>query len=270
MHRSNPLPAGLFALTLAAFAAAAHADQTPPARGELKVTAVEGAATVSAAGASGGGAQGVVLDAVLHEGDVVETGADGRVELLIATGTRLRIGPAARAELREAPSAGGRFRLKLAVGNLWAQVAKLLTGDRFEVETENGVAGVRGTEFTVDAATGGGDDLLRVYEGAVQCDHIGGKWSKRLEPGKELLFHRDRPTTLRGFDVAAKTPLRDWRAAPKEGPKQEAPGKDGVKDGLKDGKGSGDDQDDKKAGRRSERKGKKSLTEKLKGPLKKD
>ena len=269
MRRSHPLPAGLFALTLAVLAASARADQPAPARGALTVTAVEGAATVSPAGATGA-PQEVVLQSVLHEGDVIETGADGRVELLIATGTQLRIGPGARAELREASAEGGRFRLKLAVGNLWAHVAKLLTGDRFEIETENGVAGVRGTEFTVEAATGGADDLLRVYEGAVQCDHIAGKWSKRLEPGKELLFHRDRPTTLRGFDVAAKTPLRDWRAAPKEGPKQEAPGKDGVKDGLKDGKGSGDDQDDKKAGRRSERKGKKSLTEKLKGPLKKD
>jgi hypothetical protein len=264
MHRSHPLPAGLFALTLAVLAASARADQPAPERGAMKVTAVEGAATVLAAG--GGAPAQVALEAVLHEGDVIVTGADGRVELRIATGTQLRIGPGARAELREAPAAGGRFRLRLAVGNLWAHVAKLLAGDRFEIETENGVAGVRGTEFTVDAAASGGDDLLRVYEGAVQCDHIGGKWSKRLEPGKELLFHRDRPTTLRGFDVAAKSPLRDWRKAEPRSP-------DGVKDGLK-GKGGddkgGDDKDDKKQLRKDIRKEKRQLKEKVKGLLKKD
>jgi ferric-dicitrate binding protein FerR (iron transport regulator) len=257
MHRSHPLPAGLFALTLAALAAygaPARADQ--PARGELKVTAVEGAATVSVAGAGGGVSQGVKVDAVLHEGDVIETGPDGRVELLVATGTRLRIGASARAELREAPAGGGRFRLKLAAGNFWAHVAKLLTGDRFEIETENGVAGVRGTEFSVDAATGGGDDLLRVYEGAVQCDHIAGKWSKRLEPGTELLFHRDRPTTLRGFDVAARTPLRDWRQGPR----------DGAKDGAKDGQGSGEEKDAKKRGPKDGKKEKKGPKVKAKGP----
>jgi ferric-dicitrate binding protein FerR (iron transport regulator) len=259
---------------LVALAASAHADQPIPARGEMKVTLVEGDVKVTPKG----GAPAVVAAAsVLHEGDLVRTGPDSRVEVQIATGTKLRIGPSAQAELREAPPAGGRFRLKLAVGNLWAHVAKLLTGDRFEIETENGVAGVRGTEFTVGAAGDGkGDDLLRVYQGAVQCDHIGGKWSKRLEPGKELLFHRERPTTLRGFDVAEQTPLRDWRAAPKESPSKSgaaAPAKDGVKDepkgGEKDEK-KDDRKDEKRDEKRDEKKDKKSFKDRVKVLLKKE
>ena len=246
MHRSSRLPAGL--LALAALAASANEGQPAPSRGELKVTAVEGDVKATP---KGGAAQPIAAQAVLHEGDVVDTGPDGRVELVIATGTVLRIGPSAHAELREAPLDGGRFKLKLAVGNLWAHVAKLLTGDRFEVETENGVAGVRGTEFTVGAATGGGDDLLRVYEGAVQCDHIAGKWSKRLEPGKELLFHRDRPTTLRGFDVAEKTALREWKTA------------------AKDGQGSGTGKE-KKGDKKEGKKEKKSFKERVKGFFKRD
>src|SRR2546426_8489730 len=37
-----------------------------------------------------------------------------------------------------------------SLGNLWARVYKLLAGETFGVETENGVAGVRGTEFRVE------------------------------------------------------------------------------------------------------------------------
>jgi ferric-dicitrate binding protein FerR (iron transport regulator) len=252
MHASRR-PAPLLALAFAVLAASAHADAPPPDRGELKVVALEGEVTVLDKGAAGA-PHAVALQAIVHEGDVVITGDSGRVELLINTGTRLRIGPASRAELREAPREGGRFRLKLAVGNLWAHVAKLLSGDRFEVETENGVAGVRGTEFTVDAAGDTGDDSLRVFEGAVQCDHLSGKWSKRVEPGKELLFHRERPTTLRAFDVSAAHALRDWRPVGRQ--EKAAPGKDGGKK----------DKDDK----REDKKEKRSLKDRVKGFLRRD
>ena len=52
-------------------------------------------------------------------------------------------------------------------GKLWAKVTSVLQGEqKFEVETENAVAGVRGTTFRVDA----NDDksvLVRVYDGSV-------------------------------------------------------------------------------------------------------
>jgi hypothetical protein len=53
------------------------------------------------------------------------------------------------------------------VGNVWAKVAKTVGGDsRFEVKTENAVAGVRGTTFRVDAAVDR-SVVVKVYSGTV-------------------------------------------------------------------------------------------------------
>lgn len=211
MHRGSRLTLPI--LLVAALAASARADETPAARGAMKVTQVEGEAKATAQG--GGEPIPLHPGAVLHEGDTVQTGAGARVEIALASGTVLRLGESTRAELREAPPEGGRFRLKLAIGNFWAHVAKLIGQERFEVETENGVAGVRGTEFHVEAAPAGGEDVLRVYEGKVQCDSLPGQrqWSHGVEPGRELKFHREqRSAGPQAFNPATeKSSLREWK-----------------------------------------------------------
>ena len=87
---------------------------------------------------------------------------------------------------------------------------KLLAGETFEVETDNGVAGVRGTEFRLEVARGQ-PDLLRVYEGAVQVAARDGRWSHQVEPGNELRFLRDAEPP-RAFDPAGEKghPFMDW------------------------------------------------------------
>jgi hypothetical protein len=56
---------------------------------------------------------------------------------------------------------------RLLVGDMWAKVAKAVGGEsRFEVQTANAVAGVRGTTFRVDAR----EDrsvVVKVYAGTV-------------------------------------------------------------------------------------------------------
>ncbi len=169
--------------------------------GAMTVTQVEGIATVKPAG---DGAAGPIAEGdPLHEGDTVQTPPGGRLEISVANGTVIRLGESSRLLLGTAPAAGHAFSAKLFLGNLWTRVHKLLAAETFHVETENGVAGVRGTEFRVEAG-GQGGDLLRVYEGAVEVKGAAG-WVHRIEPGHELTFHRDRaPPGPRPFDAASE------------------------------------------------------------------
>ena len=92
----------------------------------------------------------------VQQGDVVETGDDSRLELRLPDASALRIGPRARLALTAAHFERGPARRQLSVklffGKVWAKVTAAAGGDqRFQIETENAVAGVRGTTFRVDA-----------------------------------------------------------------------------------------------------------------------
>ena len=83
----------------------------------------------------------------------------------------LRLAEKAKLQLTEAHFTGGAAKRKLSAklffGNLWAKVTSVIQGEqKFQVETENAVAGVRGTTFRVDAHTDK-SVLVRVYAGAV-------------------------------------------------------------------------------------------------------
>ncbi len=84
------------------------------------------------------------------EGSTVVTHADGRLTLRLADGTELRLGPSTRLSLGKletrSPPANRTSRVKLITGRIWAGVMGLFGSEaRFEVETDNAVAGVRGT-----------------------------------------------------------------------------------------------------------------------------
>ena len=104
------------------------------------------------------------------QGDIVETQQGARLEIRFSDNSVLRLGPKARLELAEAHFAGpGKRRLsaRLFFGKLWAKVTSVIQGEqKFQIETENAVAGVRGTTFRMDA----NEDksvLVRVYDGTV-------------------------------------------------------------------------------------------------------
>jgi len=107
----------------------------------------------------------------VQQGDLVETGDDARLELRLPDASALRLGPRARLALAAAHFEQGPARRQLSVklffGKVWAKVTSVAGGDqRFQIETENAVAGVRGTAFRVDAH----EDrsvLVRVYSGTV-------------------------------------------------------------------------------------------------------
>jgi hypothetical protein len=107
----------------------------------------------------------------VYEGDVLSTGARTRLEVKLGDGSYIRLGPASRALLAVAVFGKGpsdrKVSARLTVGNAWAKVAHAVGGDaRFEIETENAVAGVRGTTFRVDAAKDR-SVVVRVYSGTV-------------------------------------------------------------------------------------------------------
>jgi hypothetical protein len=153
---------------------------------------------------------------VLHEGETVETALRSRVEIAFPTGTLLRLGPRSRMELRAASADGGSFRAWFTLGNLWAKVHKLVAGQRFEVETQNGVAGVRGTEFRV-AATAKGQALVRVYEGRVEVAATDGRWTHLVEPGRELRYDRKAVLGPRAFSATKEGGFMRWVRAKGEG-----------------------------------------------------
>ncbi len=132
------------------------------------VSALEGKATRARTNAQP--SQLAVGNAV-GQGDTIATEADARLELKFSDGSALRVGPGAKMQLSEAHFGGGpakrKMTAKLFFGNLWAKVTSVIQGDqKFAIETENAVAGVRGTTFRVDARTDK-SVLVRVYAGAV-------------------------------------------------------------------------------------------------------
>ena len=157
---SRAAPVGM--LLALALAAAARAD-APAAT----VSFLDGEATRAAGGKSERLAQG----SALREGDEVETRKRTRLELTLADGSVVRMGPLSRVTLETAAFArsGGdrKVSARLLVGKVWANVARAVGGDsRFEVKTDNAVAGVRGTTFRVDAAHDK-SVVVRVYSGTV-------------------------------------------------------------------------------------------------------
>ena len=151
---------------LAVAAATATAATTAPAPAGT-VTFLAGQASRIAAGKP----LPLAVGASVFAGDVIETQKRTRLEIKLSDASVLRLGPAARIDLSTASFGRSvedrQVSAKLQVGNVWAKVAKTVGGEsRFEVKTENAVAGVRGTTFRVDAAQDR-SVVVKVYGGTV-------------------------------------------------------------------------------------------------------
>ena len=153
------------AALVAAAALAAPAAPGVPSAGTI--TFLDGEASRLAGGTSARLEKG----AAVFQGDVIETARRTRVELTLVDRSVLRLGPLSRVELDAAAFGKGaddrRVSARLRVGNVWAHVTRALGGEaRFEVKTENAVAGVRGTTFRVDASKDK-SCVVKVYAGSV-------------------------------------------------------------------------------------------------------
>jgi len=147
-----------------------------------QVSLLEGRAHRSRAA---GGRSELRTGAPLVQGDTIETQDASRLEVRFSDGSVLRLGPRAKLQLTQAHFGGParrRLSARLFFGKLWAKVISVVQGEqKFQVETENAVAGVRGTTFRVDA----NEDksvLVRVYDGSVA---VGKGASAAVQPGEE-------------------------------------------------------------------------------------
>jgi hypothetical protein len=148
------------------------AAATPTASPAGKVTFLAGEASRRAAGGDvKGKSQKLAVGAPVYEGDVLETSRRTRLEVKLNDQSVVRLGPTSRAVVQSARFGASveerKVSARLVVGQVWANVAKAIGGEaRFEVQTENAVAGVRGTTFRVDAARDR-SVVVKVYSGTV-------------------------------------------------------------------------------------------------------
>jgi hypothetical protein len=147
MRNLVPAAAGA-ALALAAAASALAAALPPPGQ----VTFVAGEATRSA----GGKTEKLAVGSAVFENDTLETKGRTRLEITLRDQSVVRVGPRSKVTISAAVFGRAvedrKVAARLVVGDVWAKVARAVGGDaRFEVQTANAVAGVRGTTFRVDA-----------------------------------------------------------------------------------------------------------------------
>jgi len=95
----------------------------------------------------------------VSNGSTITTKGRTRLEIRLPDKSVLRIGPQSKVELNCAvfgKSAEDRkVNAKLVVGDIWAKFAHLVGADeKFELQTQNAVVGVRGTIFTVNSRHG--------------------------------------------------------------------------------------------------------------------
>ncbi|MBN8583957.1 MAG: FecR domain-containing protein [Ignavibacteria bacterium] len=102
------------------------------------------------------------------ENEEVKTGEDGFVKLELADGSVMIVGPNSSLMFTENLCKETKTVVKLINGSIWTKVKKLLGGGKFEISTENGGGGVRGTEFTYEVLNG--KDIVKVYEGSFEVN----------------------------------------------------------------------------------------------------
>jgi hypothetical protein len=106
----------------------------------------------------------------LFQGPRLKTEENSRLEAKLSDGSMIRLGAKSELTLDKVgfkKKKKKEVKVKLVIGRIWASVTKLFGSDsKFEVETENAVAGVRGTRFAA-ARDASGTTTVRVYSGAV-------------------------------------------------------------------------------------------------------
>lgn len=96
---------------------------------------------------------------VVSAGETVTTGMSSSAVLYFSDGsvtyldedTELRVLPHSSVDQNDEEGIATKIRLKLFQGKIWNKVARLAYDSEFNVETTSAIAGVRGTEFGIDA-----------------------------------------------------------------------------------------------------------------------
>jgi hypothetical protein len=132
------------------------------------VTYVEGAVFVTAK--QGGAKVKLSANTVVRPGDIVETGADGRVEIVINRESVVRMREKSRlvvSALRDSGAHADKTSLAFSLRTVWTKVKHFANAaSRFQLELPNAVAGVHGTTYETSVSADNSSDV-KVYNGEV-------------------------------------------------------------------------------------------------------
>lgn len=165
------LAAGLYLGASSADAKSKVPQPDAPAAG--KVSVLRGRAIRTREGAPG--KELLKKGSMVWAGDTVETVGKSKMEIRLVDKSALRLGPKSKMVIKESSTDGKNERkvsVGLVLGKAWSKVTSTFGGDsKYEVTTENAVAGVRGTTFRVNAEADE-STLVRVYAGTVAVKGI--------------------------------------------------------------------------------------------------
>jgi len=113
----------------------------------------------------------VTKSLILTQDDVLITGQDGTVNLLLDTGSQLTVGNLTKVKIAKLTDVD--TMLELTLGELKTKVKKLEKEMSFKVKTPASVCAVRGTEFTVKVDETG-KTKITVFAGIVSAREISG------------------------------------------------------------------------------------------------
>ncbi len=132
------------------------------------VTYVEGEAVIIPK--NGQAKRKLFSNTIVYPGDVIQTLAQGKVEIIINRETVVRLRERTKLTLdsfRDLGSGAGKTRVGFSIGSLWAKMKKFKDkAERFELDLPTAVAGVHGTvyEATVNKDTSA---EVKVFDGEV-------------------------------------------------------------------------------------------------------
>lgn len=109
------------------------------------------------------------IDTVLYEGDHIKTAEDATCILSFADMSTFVMKP--ETEIVLAKTNRSESKLKLVIGNIIANVKKMIKDGAMEVDCDQAVAGIKGTKFELWELGNNLGTTLRVEEGTVEFRH---------------------------------------------------------------------------------------------------
>jgi len=179
-------------------------------KGDARVSLIDGSAEIMIAGTS-------VWDTLhvggyLADGDQIKTGPSSRIELVLPDDSILRFADNTRFRIKRLDVCPGEqkrnVKIDVVLGKTWANVSKSLgIKSKFELSSDNAVAGVRGTIYRMNVY----DDksaLVKVYDGKVA---VRGGGTSVAEEGQRQIYTKphkvEGPKSVPG---PVKVTMEEW------------------------------------------------------------
>ncbi|MFH1539374.1 MAG: FecR family protein [bacterium] len=165
------------------------------------ITYLEGDVQVRAA--KGAEWEAAELEMGLPEGSSIKTGADSKAKFALEDDSLVVVGALSVLEITkvaiESAEEIANASFFLTEGMVRAEVAKLTSADSsFEIHTPTATAGVRGTDFMVEAAADTEETTVTVFDGEVELGNRRGKMRKFVR------ILKDHAADIRGSEAPGK------------------------------------------------------------------